>query len=290
MTIGLPDTLRYSRYAHFWEAFLAALELNTLKPEQPLEKSLEVGARLLTDAPPSVQLFVGRVLELAQHCDELLVPSLNPGAEPGDAGGTADPWMVDLAAVLERRLSLPPLLSIPARLDADETVGLAVRLGHAWTRNPQKVRRTIDRTQNLLQPARTPEPMWARAGHMTVGVAADPTLLETPWLWQGVQDALKAAKLHAVLASDLPRDRTLEAGRVRPFNPKLDTELETIGGAKLLEAKGQVRGVIVLTQARAPIQTALAEKIVKQARKPAVLLEVGTDGMTEALAAFTARL
>ena len=289
MKIGLPDTLRYHRYGPWWESFLKAIGMEVVKPELTLQEALLEGAKLMPQEAPTVQLFVGRVLELAPLVDALLMPDLNPGAEPDAHGADSDPWAVDLGTVLSRRLSLPPVHAVPARLDATETANAAIRLGQMLSQNTQIVRRALDRTQSGLRAPRAAEPTWARTGKKTVGVIGEPMLLEQPFLWAGLRAKLDQHGLHAVFATDLPRERTLELGHARRPDLKLETDREVVGGAAFLEGKGQVRGLIALVQPRSPVQSALAAEIVKKAHKPAALLELDVD--TDAvLAALVAKL
>ncbi len=289
MKIGLPDTLRYHRYGPWWESFLTTLGLEVIKPELSLEDALSQGAKLMPEEAPTVQLFVGRVLELAPLVDALLVPDLNPGAEPGERGASTDPWAVDMATVLARRLSLPTLHAVPTHLDVTETAHVAIRLGQILAQNVQIVRRALDRTQSGLRTPRVPEPTWARTGKKTIGVIGEPTLLEQPFLWAGLRAKLDQHGLHAVFASDFPRERLLELGRARRPDLLLETDLETVGGAAFLEGKGQAKGLIALVQPRAQMQAVLAAEIVKKAHKPAVLLELDGD-LDGVLGAFSAKL
>jgi hypothetical protein len=267
----------YSRYGAWWEGFLTALNVPFFKPRRALEEAFAAGADLMPDEAPVIQLFVGRVLELAQDAEALLIPDLNPGAEPGTKGSSIDPWMVDLPSVLGRRLSLPPIYTVPARLSLEETPAQAVRMGQALTGNAQLVRRVLDRTSNALKPARASEPRWQIAGRTTVGVVGDPALLEQPFLLSPVLSALEAAGYHPILGTTLPRERVLEQGkRKRPEMP-LETDVEFIGSAAMLEAKGQVKGLVVLTQPHQSAQSALAAEVVKRAHKPALKLEWGED-------------
>jgi hypothetical protein len=286
--IGLPDTLRYGRYGAWWEAFLTNLGVEVIKPNLPLEAALLEGARLMPQEPTPVQLFVGRVLELAPLVDALILPDLNPGAEPG-TGKAVDPWMVDFSSVLGRRLSLPPLHRIPARLDQTETASFAVRLGVAVTQNTTLVRRSMDRMQTGLKPAKMTEPVWAKAAHSSIGLVGDPSLLEEPFLLQEFLAMLELHGLHAVNASDLPREKVFELGRKR-LPDALETEIETVGGAALLEGKAQILGLIAVSPANAPLQTLLGKDIVKRARKPALQLELGSPDIEAKLAQFAASL
>jgi CoA enzyme activase uncharacterised domain (DUF2229) len=286
--IGLPDTLRYQRYGAWWEAFLTNLGVQVLKPSLPLEDSLNEGARLMPSEPVTVQLFVGRVLELAPLVDAIIVPDLNPGAEPG-MGQAVDPWMVDLSSMLSRRFSLPALHSIPTRLDPTETSSFAVRLGVAMMQNTTLVRRSMDRMQTGLKPAKPSEPVWAKAGLTGIGLVGDPSLLETEFLLKDFMALLEQHGLHAVNASDMPREKVFEFGRKR-LPDALETDVEAVGGATFLEGKAQILGLIALAPANAPLQTKLGKDIVKRARKPAVQPELGAADLETKIAAFAALL
>jgi hypothetical protein len=290
MRIGLPDTLLEKHYLPFWEAFLGTLELEVVKPKADFEQSLDAGSRLMPSEPPSIQLFVGRVLELADiGVDAIIVPDLNPGSEPGEKAGRADPWAVDLGSVLAQRVSLPNLEAVPAYL-SETTSSVAVRLGQAWTQNTRIVQRGLDRAQLYLKPARTPEPNWNHAGRKTIGVIGEAALLEQPWLWRDAKLALEAAGLHPVLATQLPRERLLEAGKKRRSDLTLETDLEVVGGAITLEAKGQVRGLISLQQPNANMHAILAAEILRKAHKPTLALSFDDADLQQKLESFATTL
>jgi CoA enzyme activase uncharacterised domain (DUF2229) len=290
MRIGLPDTLLDRHYTPFWEAYLGTLEIEVVKAKADFEQSLDAGSRLMPSEPATIQLFVGRVLELADiGVDAIIVPDLNPGAEPGEKAGRADPWAVDLASVLAQRVSLPTLEAVPAYL-SDPTSSIAVRLGQAWTQNTRIVQRGLDRAQLYLKPARTPEPNWNHAGRKTIGVIGEAGLLEQPWLWREAKTALEAAGLHAVLATQLPRERLIEAGKKRRSDLTLETDLEVIGGAITLEAKGQVRGLISLRQPNANMHAILADEVLRKAHKPTLALSFDDAELQQKLEAFAATL
>jgi CoA enzyme activase uncharacterised domain (DUF2229) len=290
MRIGLPDTLLDRHYTPFWEAYLGTLEIEVVKAKADFEQSLDAGSRLMPSEPATIQLFVGRVLELADiGVDAIIVPDLNPGAEPGEKAGRADPWAVDLASVLAQRVSLPTLEAVPAYL-SDPTSSIAVRLGQAWTQNTRIVQRGLDRAQLYLKPARTPEPNWNHAGRKTIGIIGEAGLLEQPWLWREAKTALEAAGLHAVLATQLPRERLIEAGKKRRSDLTLETDLEVVGAAITLEAKGQVRGLISLRQPNANMHAILADETLRKAHKPTLAIQFDDADLQQKLEAFAATL
>jgi hypothetical protein len=294
MRIGLPDTLLEKHYLPFWEAFLGTLEIELVKPKADFEQSLEAGTRLMPNEPPSIQLFVGRVLELADvGVDAIIVPDLNPGAEPGEKAGRADPWAVDLASVLAQRVSLPTLESVPAYLGdptTGRTSGIAVRLGQAWTQNTRMVQLALDRAQLYLKPARMPEPNWNHAGRNTIGVIGEAGLLEQPWLWRDLATALETAGLHAVLGTQLNRERNIEAGRKRRPDLTLETDLQVVGAAITLEGKGPVRGLLSLQQANANMHALLTEEILRKAHKPTLAITFDDPALQAKLEAFASTL
>jgi CoA enzyme activase uncharacterised domain (DUF2229) len=290
MRIGLPDTLLDRHYTPFWEAYLGTLEIEVVKAKADFEQSLDAGSRLMPSEPATIQLFVGRVLELADiGVDAIIVPDLNPGAEPGEKAGQADPWAVDLASVLAQRVSLPTLEAVPAYL-SDPTSSIAVRLGQAWTQNTRIVQRGLDRAQLYLKPVRTPEPNWNHEGRKTIGVIGEAGLLEQPWLWHDARSALEAAGLHAILATQLPRERSIEAGKKRRPDLTLETDLEVVGAAITLEAKGQVRGLISLRQPNANMHAILADEVLRKAHKPTLALSFDDADLQQKLEAFAATL
>jgi CoA enzyme activase uncharacterised domain (DUF2229) len=290
MRIGLPDTLLDRHYTPFWEAYLGTLEIEVVKAKADFEQSLDAGSRLMPSEPATIQLFVGRVLELADiGVDAIIVPDLNPGAEPGEKAGRADPWAVDLASVLAQRVSLPTLEAVPAYL-SDPTSSIAVRLGQAWTQNTRIVQRGLDRAQLYLKPARTPEPNWNHAGRKTIGIIGEAGLLEQPWLWREAKSALEAAGLHTVLSTQLPRERLIEAGKKRRSDLTLETDLEVVGAAITLEGKGQVRGLISLRQPNANMQAILADEVLRKAHKPTLALSFDDPELQQKLEAFAATL
>jgi CoA enzyme activase uncharacterised domain (DUF2229) len=290
MRIGLPDTLLDRHYTPFWEAYLGTLEIEVVKAKADFEQSLDAGSRLMPSEPATIQLFVGRVLELADiGVDAIIVPDLNPGAEPGEKAGRADPWAVDLASVLAQRVSLPTLEAVPAYL-SDPTSSIAVRLGQAWTQNTRIVQRGLDRAQLYLKPARAPEPNWNHAGRKTIAIIGEAGLLEQPWLWREAKSALEAAGLHTVLSTQLPRERLIEAGKKRRSDLTLETDLEVVGAAITLEGKGQVRGLISLRQPNANMQAILADEVLRKAHKPTLALSFDDPELQQKLEAFAATL
>ncbi len=274
MNIGLVTAARYQHYGPFWQAFIAGLGLKFHTPETDVATALGHGAQLLPDERPSIQLMAAQAMELAPNVDVLLVPDLNPGAaDSPNAGDLADPWAVDAAAILSRRFTLPQTIGVPTSVN-EKTSGLAVRLGQAWMQNAQLVRRALDRNQHLLKELRPTEPRWQMGGAQTIGVVADPNLLESP-VWQELwakQSNLPAGN-HYLPITDLPRERLLELGKARAAreprlqNLSLTSELEMLGGLSVLETKGQVHSLLLVTEPRATRQARLLDILAELSEK-----------------------
>lgn len=288
MRLGLPDSVLFKRYGTWWTTFLEGIGVQVLLPRATWEDSLKLGQNAMPSEPITMQLFVGRVLELSTEVEGLLIPDISPGAEPGSRGAALEPWLVDLPTMLGQRFSLPTIYKIPPRLDVQETTGMAVRLGQALTGNAQVVRRALDRLQVGLKPQVSPEPLWQKAGYISVGLVADPLLLEQEFLMQPTMTALEQAGLHPILMNTMPRPRAIEEGQRINAN-LLEIDHEIIGSAKLLAAKAAVRGLVYVSQPNASAGQKLLERSAKNTKKPTLMLEWGALE-TEQIEAFASSL
>ncbi len=262
--------------------------MEVVLPKASFADSLKVGQNAMPDEPITMQLLVGRVFELSTEVESLLIPDISPGAEPGSRGAALEPWLVDLPTMLGQRFSLPTIYKVPARLETQETTAMAVRLGQALTGNAQVVRRSLDKLQAGLKPVNHPEPMWQYAGRTTVGLVADPILLEQPFLIENSLVALEQAGLHAISIVAMPRPRAIEEGQRINAN-LLAIDHEMIGGAKLLAAKAAVRGLVYLAQPNAHAHRKLLERSAANTKKPSLMLEWDNLDLP-ALAAFAAKI
>ncbi len=262
--------------------------MDVVLPQASFEDALKVGMNAMPDEPATMQLFIGRVFELSTQVEGLLVPDVNPGAEPGTRGAALEPWLVDLPTMLGQRFSLPTIHKVPARLDAKETTSSAVRLGQTLTGNAQVVRRSLDKLQAALKPSNAQEPLWQHAGRTTIGLVADPLLLEQPFLIKNTLLALEQVGLHVVPITAMPRARAIEEGkRINPHLLEIDHEM--IGSAKMLAAKASVRGLIYVAQANAISHQKLLERSAFNTKKPSLILECNNLDVV-ALQAFAAKI
>jgi hypothetical protein len=288
MRLGLADTVLFERYGTWWSGFLSAIGIDVVLPKSSPAESLRLGQAAIPEDLPTIQLLVGRVLELSTQVDGLLVPDLHPGAESGNRGAALEPWLVDLPTMLGQRFSLPTIYKIPPRLEPQETTRLAVQFGQIFTGNAQLVRRNLDRLQTGLKPLEPTEPLWQKAGSLTVGLVADPILLEQEFLMQEPLRLLEQVGLHSVPISATPRARAIEEGQ-RINKNLLQLDHEMIGGARLLAQKAAVRGLVYLYQPFGLGQQQLIERSINNTQKPCVLLEWGNVDV-EKLNGFVERL
>jgi hypothetical protein len=272
MRIGLPDSVLFNRYGTWWTTFLEGIGIDVVLPKASFADSLKVGQNAMPDEPATMQLLIGRVFELSTEVEALLIPNVNPGAEPGTRGAALEPWLVDLPTMLAQRFSLPTIYNVPARLETSETTGIAIRLGQTLTGNAQMVRRSLDKIQANLKPSHIPEPMWQYSGRTTIGLVADPLLLEQPFLIADTLTALETAGLHPIPISTMPRARAIEEGkRITPYLLEIDHEM--IGSATLLAAKAAIRGLIYIAQPNAAAHRRLLKRSAHNTKKPTLTLE-----------------
>jgi predicted nucleotide-binding protein (sugar kinase/HSP70/actin superfamily) len=284
MRLGLVDTVLFERYGTWWSSFLSAIGVELLLPKASHAESLRLGQTAMPEELPTIQLLVGRILELSTQVDGLLIPDLHPGAESGLRGAALEPWLVDLPTMLGLRFSLPTIYKIPPHLEPAQTTRLAVQLGQTFTGNAQVVRRSLDRLQTGLKPPEPAEPVWQKAGNITVGLVGDPILLEQDFLMQEPLRLLEQAGLHAVPISAMPKARAIEEGQ-RINKNLLQLDHEMIGAARLLAQKAAVQGLVYLYQPFGLGQQQLLERSINNTQKPCVLLEWGNLD-ADKLAAF----
>ena len=82
----------------------------------------------------------------------------------------------------------------------------------------------------------------------------------------------------------------LEVGKKRRSDLILETDLEVVGGAITLEAKGQVRGLISLQQPNANMHAILAAEMLRKAHKPSLALTFDDADLQQKLESFAATL
>jgi len=144
------------------------------------------------------------------------------------------------------------------------------------------VGRALDRTRRLLKP---PPPLPTPQG--SVGVVAQPYLLEEPAFRREVEAALRAHGLEAYFP-DLPPERLREeADRLLPVD--LPTDRELVGAIHYLGRLGRVKGLALVVSYACPPIPGLMRKAARRLGKPYRLLTLGEDWQ-EPLAALKAEM
>lgn len=277
MRIGLPDTLRFARYGPYWEKFITALDSTPVRPVRPLEEALSIGVKALPREPLTVQLFVGRLMELLATTDHLVLPDLNPNSEPSTFGAAGDPWQVDLPSILAERFTLPSFSRAPLHASVEEIEGAAVQLGAKAARQPQLVRRALERAELQLRVEAQPHLDLDAPGLISVALVADPALLEAPLLAVHALQAILNQGLYCLPITVVPfAQAAKEAGGLlkRARRVLLPTELEMAGGAASLVRRGSVRGVVFITQPDADATNEALLEIAQAVTKPTVTLHL----------------
>ncbi|TBH20605.1 hypothetical protein [Thermus thermamylovorans] len=260
MRVGVLEGFLSRRYLAFWEAYLKALGVEVVRAG--------VGPDLRQPYCLPVQGLLAQVAALkAQGVDYLLLPDPQGGVE-SERGGGGCPWLVDLEAALLRYFPAPPpALKVPAEL-SERVLGRAAEVGHLLTQNPMLVGRALDRVRGLLKP---PPPLKTPQG--SVGVAAQPYLLEDEGFREGVAEALARVGLLPHFP-DLPPERLREEGE-RLFPLDLPTDRELLGMVHYLGRLGRVRGLLLVVSYACPPIPGLLQKAARRLHKPYRLLTLG---------------
>ncbi len=261
MRVGLVQAFLPRRYLAFWETYLKALGVEVVYPPP--------GLAPLPFCRP-VQALLAQVEALkAEGVDYLLLPDLQGGVE-SERGGGQCPWLRDLEAALLRYFPAPPpVLKVPAEL-GERVLGRAGEIGQLLTQNPMLVRRALDRTKGLLKP---PPPPPTPPG--TVGVVAQPYLLEDPSFREEVERALAPLDLLPFFP-DQPPERLREEGQ-KLLPVELPTDQELLGALHYLDRLGRIKGLLLVVSYACPPIPGLLRKANRRLHKPHRLVTLGED-------------
>ena len=271
MRVGVLSSWLANRYLPFWESYLQALEVEVVRPEA-IAVDLPV--------PQPIRRVLSQVFSLKnQGVDFLLLPDVQLGVEARKVGPS--PWLVDLAATLERLVpGLPPTLVVPAEVSLD-VAGLAAKIGQHLTQNPMLARRALERTKHLLNAPLSP---LKQSGTHLIGVVAQPMLLSDPDWLAALGRGLAEYGLHLFLADKAPAElrqegRNLELGLVLP------TDLEVAGMHRYLSRLGKVRGLLYIHDVQyLPLPTPL-RRVLKKNPPPKPWRLVGLEAPWSEVAA-----
>lgn len=264
MNLGFLDSL-VIRSRSYWMAYLKELGLNVITPELPESELLALGKQSLPSEPVTVQLALGRILELGR-LDAVLVPRWQ--VVGGDAWGEA------LAELLPRRIAgLPQMISIPDGGPDMEQV--ATELGLQLVQNPAVVRRAMEKTRMYLQLPKMDMPSLSRASQTSVGVIGPRALLGEKILMDTFRSQLEALGLYGIYSHQVSQDEVLKrAERMDNFLKASQGERELFGAASLLAGKGAVKGLIFVSPARDGHTNRVQKRIAQKLHKASVLLEI----------------
>mgnify|MGYP005839323497 CR=1 FL=1 len=263
MRVGLLNSWLSSRYLPFWEPYLQALDVETVRPE---ESSVEL------PMPLPIRRLLGQAFSLKnQGVDFLLLPDVQLGVEYRK--GSPSPWMVDLAATLGRLIpGLPPTLTVPAQLSPD-VAGLAAEIGQNLTRNPMLARRALERTKRLLEPPFKPP---KQPGTHLIGLVAQPMLTDDPVWLADLRAALAQHGLNLFLADKVPAELRQE-GASLGLGLELPTDLEAAGMHRYLLRLGKVKGLLYVHDPEyLPLPNPL-RKLLKKSEPPKPWRVVGLE-------------
>lgn len=275
MQVGLITHLCWSRYGDFWQALLADAGLDTVTATPDTLRSKLAGKQLEDVVSMPFKLAVAEALAL-QSCDVILVPRLNPSVQTG-RGAAQDPWIANFPETLAALFpSLPPLLAVPAALEADLETTVTTVL-QTLTHDPNTVRRVWQRFRGRVR-SYTPNisnPHWQRAADITVGVVAQPWLvplagrLEREGEYVISQGHLDVSMLRA------------EGARIDPT--LLATDLEVLGAARLMSRRGSVAKVRFLADTNSSADNWLARRMDDLLRKPFEIVSLEHIASTDEL-------
>ncbi len=280
MKVGLLDTWLPRRYRSFWEAFLRALGVTLLFPEEPFEAALKAPAPEWVSLP--LRAVLGRIDELkARDADVILLPDAQLGVE-GERGGGQCPWVRDLQSTVESlRPASPKLFVVPAALD-QHVLGLAARLGSELVRNPQEIRLALERSRAQIKPCGPYGLPGSDAGAASVGLVGEPYLIEEPRLYQGLLEALDP---YGVALADRAPEELRREGERLGLRLVLPSDLEWAGAAHYLARRASVKVVLSLVEPECEAMGRVAGWIAGKLPKPMIVHRLD-DSPEQTLAAL----
>jgi hypothetical protein len=260
MRVGFIRQLLWERYGPVWTAFAQGLELEVVFAD--LE---DVKGQLAqtTDIPGlSFRLAVAEARALSS-VDVLVAPDLNL-SETVARGSGQDPWIASFPEMLQRVAGLPPVITVPARLEGSlEPLVLETLL--SFKHDPARVRLVWERQQRNLKPKRYPEPRWTKlSGQKDVVAVIGQPWLVTARLWSPPESlVISQAQLNPTLLRD-------EAKRLE--QRLIATDAETLGAAHYFNRKGSVDKLAMVVDRSSGADLWLEKQVKKIVTKPLEVL------------------
>lgn len=261
MRVGFITQLLWPRYGPFWLRLVQGLEAEAVFAAEDKLQLAWRDPRLEAVPGLALRLAVAQALSL-QHCDLLIAPDLNPGADVPRGGGQ-DPWIASFPDTLATSLAgLPPVVGVPAALEPD-LEGRAIEVMTLLDRDVGKVRRVWERYRRAARSPHPPEPRWQRRPdeRETVG------LLAQPWLLTDSLQASLAEGRHLVSQQQLEPVRLREEG-YRVDTRLVPTDAEVLGAARYLSRRGSVERLELLLDRSSGADLWLEQQVAKVVHKP----------------------
>ncbi len=264
MRVGFIKQLLWERYGHVWTTLTKGVDADILEPErEQLKHHFEAQPDSLGLA---FRLAVAEALALS-GADVLIVPELNPkqlrAKETVARGGGQDLWIASFPEALQRVPGLPPIIKVPATLEANlETLVLETLL--SMKRDPARVRLVWERIQPSLKPKRYPEPSYTKLpGHEeTAGVIGQPWQL-TPQLF-----ALFNLPETQLVSQQQFHPTFLQEEAKRLEQRLIATDAEVLGAAHFFNRKGSIDKLLMVVDSSSSADLWLEKQVKKIVTKP----------------------
>lgn len=261
MRVGFIRQLLWERYGQVWANLVRGVDAEILEANrEDIVRHFETES--LAEVPGfQFRLAVAEALALSE-ADVLIVPDLNP-SETVARGGGQDPWIASFPEALQRVAGLPPVIKVPATLDADlEPLVLETLL--SIKRDPARVRLVWERNLPNLKSKRYPEPRWNKLPGQkeTAGVIGQPWLI-TPQLLA----LLTLPETHLVSQQQFsPTQLREEAKRLE--QRLIATDAEVLGAAHFFNRKGNVDKLVMIVDNTSGADVWLEKQVRKIVSKP----------------------
>jgi hypothetical protein len=260
MRVGFIKQLLWERYGQVWQNLLSGVETDIL--EATPDKTLQQFESVPTDISGlSFKLAVAEALALGE-ADLLIVPDLNP-SETVQRGSGQDPWIASFPEALQRIAGLPPIVKVPATLEANlEPLILETLL--SVKRDPAKVRLVYERNLPNLKAKRYTEPRWTKLP----GQQETAAVIGQPWLVTSqVLALLNFSETHLVSQQQLsPASLKDEAKRLE--QRLIATDAEVLGAAHFFNRKGTVDKLFMMVDNTSGADVWLEKQVRKMVSKP----------------------
>lgn len=282
MRVGFVTNLLWDRYGPFWVGLLEAAGAEVRRPDPERVRKVWDDPRLDVVAGTAFRRAVAEALALA-GCDRIVAPALNPGYE-GSRGSAQDPFVARFPEALAQAVpGLPPVVAVPADLEAPGLAPLAIDTLQMVAPGPAAVRRVWQTHRASARPPRPP-------GGMPVAPPSTDVvaLVGQPWsLNEGVERALQGPGELVVSAARFP-PRALREEGTRIEAGLAPTDAEALGAVRRFARSGTVTRVRMVVDPASGADAWLARRAQAWVRRPFETVPPPDLGAHEDAAASTA--